>query len=129
MGDLDFHPFVTPDNRGKINLPDFESEYIETIDKTLLTETKSRELTKNPKTINVLRIDTIDDLYLYYKSKKMKASEFKKILNNPNAFGNSTQFDTKNLKAIVKSFEDLVKSNPPTTLTETQKDFLNEQLI
>lgn len=129
MSDFDFHPFVTPDNKGKIILPDFNAEYKEQINKSLLKSTVSQEIVRKTKGLNLTRIETINDLYFYYKSKKMKASEFKKILSNPNAFGNTSQFDTKNAKAITKSFEELLKSNPPTTLTESQKEFLNEQLI
>ena len=97
---MDFHPFVTPENRAKIKLPNFDCEVFERIDveklnKIKITKPKPKPITTVTKTEY---IDTIKDLYSFYRRNVpsvVKSTEFKKILKDPKAFGGTDQFDLK----------------------------------
>ena len=66
--DLDFHPFVTPSNRGKIVLPSFTSEVIEPVDSNFNVKAKVKKPDK-PKVVYIKQIESFDDLFMVYNGK------------------------------------------------------------
>lgn len=127
---MDFHPFVTPDNRGKIVLPDFTSKITLSENVSSLQEVNIKPLKKKKTVISLERIETVLDLKNYYKTKRMKAKEFKVILKDNKAFGDTGQIkasDLKNEATIMAAFDNLAQSG--TELTQLQKDFLTDKLF
>ena len=129
--DLDFHPFVTPSNRGKIVLPSFTSEVVEPIEPNLSSVAVKKTKAPKPKVVHIQNIDSFDDLFLVYNGKVPggpKKPEFKKIIKLVFARTSYFRTDIRMTDKTVREDFSKLKSNG-TTMNVDEKRAITEALF